>query len=86
MVTVMQAAKKCGISRQTIYNYIHSGLVPVDQHAYDVYGIIRIDLEEAIKVSQDRAEEREKFRAKRKPGRKKSKQEGEIISRLAETA
>ncbi len=83
MIRVGEARKLCSVSRQTVYNYIHSGEVSIDQEAYDKYGVVLVDKDEVLTAYKKRADMRELRRAKN-PGRKKSKQDGEIIGRLAE--
>lgn len=72
MIRVGEAKRLCDVSRQTIYNYIHSGDVSIDQEAYDKYGVVLIDKDEVLTACEKRAGMRELRRAKN-PGRKKSK-------------
>ena len=85
MIRVGEAIKLCSVSRQTIYNYIHSGEVSIDQEAYDKYGVVLVDKDEVLAAYKNRSDMRELRRAKNQ-WRKTLKQGGEIIGRLAEAA
>ena len=69
MVSVKEALQICGVSRQTIYNYIHNGEVAIDQKMPHEPGIIRLDKQTVLGVAQKKAEWRQKTRAKSPPGR-----------------
>ena len=59
MVKIVEAARRCGVSRQTIYYYIEKGYVAIDEDAAK-FGVYCVNLDDCLKISRGNQSRREK--------------------------
>ena len=65
MIRVQEAANLCGLTRQTIYDYITDGKIRINKEAYAKFQIIRVNHDDVIRTANERAEMRKRRDAKK---------------------
>ena len=61
-VTVREAAKCVGLTKQAVHKYIADGRVQIDQYAYQKFNVLRVNKEDVIDEYEIRKELRERRR------------------------